>query len=180
MKKTSLLLCLLMLNTIAHAESSVIYKWIDSNGDVHFSDRPHSGAEALALPKAQTYSAPTSTPKPDKEIPSELMEPVANYDKVEIVQPDDQVTIRNPQGYVSILASVNPNLKKGDKLQLMFDGAPIGSPQSASVFSLRDINRGSHTLAVAVVQPNGKILKMSDTITIFMMQSRQNMIHNTP
>ncbi len=155
-----------------HAE---IYKWTDSTGNVHFSDKPHPGAEEIQLPKVQTYSTP-SVP-----VAAKTSEEITNvsgdtYEKINIVQPEDQATIRNTEGYVSIIAELQPALKKGDKIQIIFDGSPLGEPQATTVIALRDINRGSHTLAVQAVSPKGKALITSDPITIFMMPPRTNMI----
>lgn len=47
---------------ILHAE---IYQWTDSNGSVHFSDQPHSGAKEVNLPAIQ--SSPSSTGMPVQE-----------------------------------------------------------------------------------------------------------------
>ena len=42
-----------------------IYKWVDANGGVHFSDRPQSAqSEAMAVGQVQTVSMPTSTARP--------------------------------------------------------------------------------------------------------------------
>lgn len=156
-----------------------IYKWTDSSGDVHFSDKPHPGAEEIELPKVQTYSAPQvpvaeTTPEPITKAPPEA------YEKINIIQPEDQATIRNTEGYVSIIAELDPPLQKGDKIQIIFDGAALGKPQDTTVIALRDINRGSHTLAVQVVSPKGKVLNTSSTITIFMMQPRTGMGRGAP
>jgi len=154
-----------------HAE---IFKWTDSNGDVHFSDKPHPGAVEIELPKVQTYSAP-KVPVAEKSPEPITKAPVEAYEKISIVQPENQLTIRNTEGYVSIIVELEPALQKGDKIQLIFDGAPLGKPQPTTVIALRDINRGSHTIAAQVVSPKGKVLNTSSTITIFMMPPRTNM-----
>jgi Domain of unknown function (DUF4124) len=42
-----------------------IYKWVDANGGVHFSDRPLvAQSEAMAVGQVQTVSMPTSTARP--------------------------------------------------------------------------------------------------------------------
>ena len=169
----------LAISSLQADQSPQIYKWTDSNGNVNFSDKPHAGAEEIALPKVQTYSTPKiSVPEPSSEPVTDAEAPV--YHKISIVQPVDQTTIRNPQGYVSILIELKPKLKRGDKLQIILDGAPLNKPQATTVFALQDINRGSHTLAAQVVDAQGKILNTSDTISFFMQQPRAGMGTRSP
>lgn len=156
-----------------------IYKWTDSSGNIHFSDSPHPGAEQLKLPKIQTYSAPV-VPASDKTPDLQAEPEITGYEKINILQPQDQLTIRNTQGYVSIVTELDPMLKKGDKLQVIFDGSPVGKPQESSVIALRDINRGSHTIAIQALDKEGKVLITSDTITIFMMPPRVGMGKGAP
>ncbi len=73
-----------------------------------------------------------------------------------------------------------PKLRPGDLLQLMFDNKPLGPPRKTTVFALKDINRGSHTLAAKIVDSKGNVLATSDTITIFMQQPRVGMGANAP
>jgi len=40
------------------AVSATVYRWVDENGVVHFSDQPHENAEKVQLKAPQTYSAP--------------------------------------------------------------------------------------------------------------------------
>lgn len=173
MKKYWKLFVIFFVTTVAQAQ---IYKWTDSSGNVHFSDKPQPGAQEIKLPPTQTYSPPPQVPieqvtnptKPDNG-------DGVGYDEISIVQPEDQSTIRNTEGYVSIIADLKPALRKGDTIQVLFDGSPLGKPQTTTVIALRDINRGSHTLAVQALSPKGKVLITSSTITIFMMQPRVNM-----
>ena len=44
-----LMLCVLLVTRAAAAE---IYRWVDENGEVHFSDRPRPGASTVRVPKA--------------------------------------------------------------------------------------------------------------------------------
>lgn len=160
---------------IAYAD---IYKWIDDQGVVNFSDTPHPGAEKVELPEAQTFSPPTPgspaserlSPEPNSQAKGHM------YTKVVITQPDNEATIRNNQGFIAITVQVEPDLFPGDKLQLIFDGTPLGEPQNNTSFQLNGVNRGSHTLAVQIVDAGGEVIDTSDSITIFMFRPRVGMV----
>ena len=161
------------------AQTPQIYKWTDSNGNVTFSDKPHEGAEEIVLPKVQTYSSP-KIPNTEHSFQPASQTEEQPYDRITIVQPDDQETIRNPQGYVSVIVDLKPKLRRGDNLQLLFDGSVVESPAPTTVFALQDIVRGSHTIAAQVLDAKGKVLNTSNTITIFMQQPRAGMGTRSP
>ena len=52
LKKTLILCFILPLASYAD-----IYKWVDKDGNTHFSDKGQLGAEKLVLPPIQLYSA---------------------------------------------------------------------------------------------------------------------------
>ncbi len=109
---------LILLTCASYAQ---VYTWTDSQGVVHFSDTPHPGAEKIQIPETQTFSP--STPTPKQEIApanrNNLDDSGHSYTKVAIREPENQATIRNPQGYVVVSVEVEPQLSEGDKLQLI-------------------------------------------------------------
>lgn len=170
-----LILSLLIVN-ISNAD---IYKWTAPNGSVHFSDTPQPGAEKITLPTTQTYAP--AIPKYDAsqaETDDNTNDETMREYTIKITQPQASATLRNNQGYVSIVAEIKPTLKKGDKIQLIFDGQPLGLPQQNSSFALNDVNRGSHTVALQVVDADGKTISTSDTVMFFVHRARVGMVHH--
>jgi len=166
-----ILIILLIISGTLNAE---VYKWTDASGDVHFSDKPHPGAEKIDLPEVQMYSTPPIPPSiPDNKQAENDSQSV--YKNLAIMQPQDQATIRNNEGHLSLIAQASPGLKPGDKFQLLYDGTTLGEPQIAPVFTLKDINRGSHTLVVQIINAEGKVLISSQSTTIFMHRPRVGM-----
>ncbi len=153
-----------------------IYKWVDSNGTVHFTDSPHKGARPVELGPMQTYTPPPPPPPPapGTKLPADNNGTHA-YKSVSISQPADQATIRNNNGYVPVLVETNPELQQGDGLQLIYDGNPLGKPQVAKVFMLNEVYRGTHTVAVQIVDADGKEILTSDQVTFFMHRPRVGM-----
>jgi len=43
--------------------SARVYKWTDADGNIHFGDRPHAGAETVQLDHVDEGAAPTGTPR---------------------------------------------------------------------------------------------------------------------
>lgn len=164
MKTNYLLIGLLAVTTSLQAD---IYKWTDSDGNVHFSDKQHQDAEIIKLPPIQVYS-----PQPQNEQPAQNsnQNPVRaiEYSSIQFNQPVDQATIWSNQGNFPINLDIEPELAPNDTLQLLLDGEPIGKPQNSTSFQLTGVNRGSHTLQAQILNAQGEVLKSSETITIFL------------
>ncbi len=171
MQKTGIVIVSLLMSLAAYAQ---IYRWVDSNGNVHFSDRPHKGAEKIELPEVQTFSPP---PVPESKPPAEEDDTDASsyYTSVKITQPESEATLRDNQGMVSVLVNLQPNLRVGDSLQLLYDGNPLGSPQTTTAFILNNVYRGSHTVSVQVLDSKGNVVTQSESITFFMHRPRVGM-----
>lgn len=158
-----------------------VYKWTDSQGVVHFSDKPHEGAVKLKIQDTQTFKPPVSQTggEPTNKEEESTQGEDHKYTKIEIVQPTNEATIRNNQGFVVVAVHLEPDLSPGDNLQMVFDGAPLGDPQPNLLFQLNGIYRGTHTMAVQVLNANGDVLGTSDPITIYMHRPRVGMVKGT-
>ena len=158
---------------------SQIYKWTDSSGHVHFSDEPHPGAQSVDLPPPQTFSSPPIQKKTTSTTSDEDKDQESIDYKIQIVQPEPQATIRNNQGYVPIVVQTKPELKGGAKLQVMYDGQPLGKPSTSTTFTLRDVYRGSHTVSAKVIGANGKEISQAEPVTFYMHRPRTGMVPQT-
>lgn len=168
-----LLLAMLLLTSAVHAD---IYKWTDTNGVVHFSDKPAPGAQSVHLPPSQSISIEKLAP-PLMEDP--ISEHHGGYEKIRVVQPDNEATIRDNQGSVPVIINVEPALQPDDKIQLVVDGASMGSPNHTVLFELNNLNRGAHTIAAELLDASGKVLLTSDVVTIYMQRPRVGMVPET-
>lgn len=159
--------------TASYAE---VYTWTDSNGVVHFSDRPASGAKRVELPAVQSYtSPPASTLLPTPKLgPTEATQPVG-YDSLQIVDPPPNTTFRNVDGNVSVSVNIRPDLHEGDRIQLLLDGTVLGQPQRETAFLLTDLDRGEHQIVAQVVNGQGSVMKSSEPLSLYMMQPRVGM-----
>lgn len=151
-----LLICFLpMLPAVAE-----VYRSVNEKGEVIYTDKPSPGAEQIEVDEVQTIDAPAEqdfeyTP-PQKEQPQ-------RYTKLEITSPANDADIRENTGNVTVNVSLEPALHAGDQLVLYMDGAKV-SEGTGSQFNLTNLDRGTHSLSVAVVDASGKELKRSKSI----------------
>ena len=139
-----------------------VYRFVDEQGNVIYSDTPVPGAEKIRIDEVQTID-PGEVPQfvytpPPTEVPA--------YTKLEIVSPENDSVIRSHEGTVTISASVEPvlNLRVGHHLVLYLDGnegASANSPQ----FNLSDVESGSHSASVAIVDKDGTEIMHSPSVS---------------
>lgn len=173
MKQLILALSIIMGLCVSYA--GPVYKWVDSDGNFHYSDTPRPGAEKIEISEPQTYSPPSPKVTAPADSGANTAENKHVYTQIEILEPANEATIRNNQGSVDVTVKVEPDLFPGDKVQLKFDGSPLGEPQTNLKFRLSGIYRGSHNISAEVVDAQGNELLSSDSITIFMFRPRVGM-----
>jgi hypothetical protein len=160
-----------LLPLVAVAE---IYKYVDSNGVVRYTDKPPSkNAKPMELPTLQTYTGAegsNSENADENELDSILLPTTASYTGIELTSPGaDQVfSTGNPQ--ITASAQVDPGLQAGHRVVFLVDGLPFPAPPGESSTQLTGLNRGSHTLQAVVMDSRDSIQVQSEPINFQMNQ----------
>jgi len=162
-------LCLLFAVHAALAEG--VWKWVDKNGVPHYSDQPTPGAVRVDL-NVQTYDSAAATIPPGARPtqPKPAAAPVP-YQLIEIWKPGNDQAIVGSGGEVSVAVRVEPEVQAGHSLRLELNGARVSEPSStATTFELKNIPRGTHTLAASVVTGAGQTLIQATPVTFHVLQ----------
>ncbi len=157
---------LLLLALVPALTMADVYRWVDADGTVHFTDTPREGAERVHVPPPQTYTAPKLPPvTPRVEEP----EPPVEYTRFELIAPEPDATIRDNTGALTASFALDPKLKanKGHRLVVLLDGKSVQKSKSVTV-NLDNVERGEHSLQGQVVDGRGKVLMSSQAITVYM------------
>ena len=172
------LIPLIALLFITPTLADEIYKWVDENGQMHFSDVPRDGATELDIAPAQTFSVPsapavaastnvTATVASSKE--------VVRYESMEIVSPATEETIWNTGGEVTVSVALEPGLQTGHQIRLYIDGKPLPNLQpNSSSLQISEVFRGEHQLRAEVRDQNGDVLITAQPTTFFYQQTSVN------
>lgn len=128
----------------------------DAQGNTVFTDRPTSEqASPVEISPASVYEAPLTPPPPRKSSPEKSAS--TRYQSVEIIRPADDEPVRANDGRLTVDISVNPKLQPKHMLELHMDGSKVAETQS-SRFELQNIDRGTHSLQVHIVDARGRTL----------------------
>ncbi len=152
--------------------SAAIYKWVDPQGNIIYSDKPRPGAEEVKIPEAQTYPAPPPPPAPSPAL-SPQPQVFTDYQKVEITSPANYEAVRENAGNVSVTVSLTPDLQLGlgHKLVLLVDGPQSFQAESTSPqFQFTNLDRGTYTLRAVVVDSKGKEIARSEPSTFHLLR----------
>lgn len=165
MQKTWSLLLFLVFPCVV---SSAVYKWVDQTGEVHYSDQRMPGAEKIELPKSSIYTPPAAQKQVTGRSTGGATASAVAYESLSISGPGDEETIHSNEQHVNVAISVQPALNEGDRFRLFLDGTVVSGEHTNSQITLQNVERGTHTLQVAVVDQAGKELIRSAAVTFFL------------
>ena len=170
------LILLSLLSTVASGQSA--YTWVDENGQTHYSDRPAPGSALVELETAQGFTAPQPA-IPEAAAPQAEIDPAAAYTAFDILQPQQQETLWNVAGNVSVSVDIAPVLQPGHHVGVYLDGELTDLDTTASQFQLTDVVRGQHTLQAVILDNEGSDVLRSLAVT-FMVQQTSLLNPNNP
>lgn len=147
----------LLLCAALTAGAADIWRWKDADGVVHYSDTPIPGAERVVVsgstPRAETPAAPPAV----SEAPAEAPPPQAvRYSRCAVTQPanDESFFAVNT---VSASVVIEPYLQSGHRIEVLLNGEPHEEwPPEGTTYTFTGLYRGSYTLAVRVLDANGR------------------------
>jgi len=159
------------------AAAEEMWRWVDEEGVVHYSDRPHPGAERVVLESAQSYKPPalpsrTAGQPGEAEGEAEGNGDGTAYTELRVVSPEPEETLWNIGGELEVQLSISPRLAQGHRLRVYLDGSRVEeAPEGRTRFTLGEVFRGEHTLRAAVVDQDGQEVVSSDPVVFYVQQA---------
>ena len=168
------LIVVLLALTIATSTSAAVYKWVQPDGTVIYSDRaPSENTAPSELPELQEIKLPPP-PRPSPDNPptdTESAQPARQaYTKFEITEPANNSTFRDNAGQVTVKLDLAPSLQEGDMVTILLDGKEIGQGKS-NALSLTNVDRGTHTLRAEVKNAQGATVISASPITFTLQRA---------
>ncbi|MCY1354062.1 hypothetical protein D9M69_404210 [compost metagenome] len=163
------LFCLL-LGVIAPVTQAEVYTYLDAEGNRVFTDRPRAGnAERIQLAPTNAMGAPRpSAPAPIQSTPAAP----PSYQLLRILVPEPDATVQNgSSGDLIVTATSEPGLQPGHTYRLLLDGQPAGEPSRSPVFPLTNLDRGTHQLAVEILDGGGRTLEKTPSQPVHILRT---------
>lgn len=148
-----------------HPASAGIYKTVNSEGTVTYSDESNSSAENVKLAPLSIYSN-QGPPPPSSKPQAPSPDTAVSYTVLNINQPTNEATIWDNNGKVAVQITLKPKLAKDDQLQILIDGHAVATSSEALQFVFEGLDRGTHMLQAQIIR-NKKTIKTSPVITFY-------------
>jgi hypothetical protein len=169
----------LILGIVAFAGTAVaqdqIYRTVDANGNVVFTDVPpvnrqgQPDGKKVTVEPSNTYEPPEVT-APASGSTSSGSGASNYYSELAVVAPVEDATIRDNAGEVLIQAVVTPQLRSDHRMLLVMDGAPTEVEAVDGVFELSNLDRGTHTAGARIVNGDGVVQIESPAVTFHLLR----------
>jgi len=150
------------------AQGAVIYKWVDADGVVHYSDQETPGAEKIytsSPSRAGTVTARTApgTPAPKKPAGLELSQ-------FAITSPAKEQTFFGDE-VIGVNLTVSPPLKPTQVITWHLNGAQISDqPPDVTSFQLPHMDRGAYVIAATITDQKSGESQTTDNVTFYVRQ----------
>lgn len=141
-----------------------IYKHVDEQGNVSYSDSPQSqDARPMELPPINTQISETAGAG---ELPRAIKPGSEQADySIRIESPANDTTIPPGQSSVTITGRLEPSASFSARYELLFDGE-FNQSANSPVFTIDQLNRGTHSVAIRVIDEYGVNIATSQSIQI--------------
>ncbi len=168
-----LLLITAFLQTGAHAAQD-LYKIVDENGNVTYTDSPkgNNSAEKVDLRTTNTQPATKFTTPVKKN--TERSPNTSTQYSLSISSPANDTHLTPGQWDLTVTTSIEPALKKDHYIQLFDNNTAVSPTQKETTFTIQNIIRGSHKLQVKIVTKQGNTIKSSNAINVYVHRVNVN------
>lgn len=153
-----------LLTFSAATLSAEIYRVVDENGRVTYTDTPPENrrAEKVQLKEPNTVPPAVITNRgPAPETTEEESEAPADY-RLQITYPPDEFHVNPGMRNLNVQVAVEPQPDPAYRLQIVDNGQVIPGTTLDNI-----VVRGPHVLQARLVDPQGRIVSQSDPVKIF-------------
>jgi len=170
----SFILLTLDMPALMAAEGTTVYKSKDASGNAVFTDRGSAASEKIKVQDPITF--PAQVFEEEKPFDYQNMQSegeqshAATYAKLYISSPVDQQVIRDNAGNLTVEGIFPSRIAPEHQVRLLLDGS-FKAVFSGSTLALNNIDRGTHTLQLDIVDTkSGNVLIASPSVSFTIMR----------
>ena len=170
---TTLIITLAASLAMSGHVAAQLYKGVDAEGNVVYSDKPFENAETFTPPTLSVMDAPkVAKPEAAPETPEEEEKVETSYSRFTILSPSSGETIwNNPDLAVRMIIEPELATKEGHRIWLLMDGSPVVRHSGSPVINIGQVYRGTHTFEGQVRNQKGQILKRTSPVQVHIKQT---------
>jgi hypothetical protein len=181
MNKTYFLtLAVLFLALAAGPLTAQIYKVVDKDGNVTFTDQPPGdGSKPIKLQPISVIETPKYETKPKPKAEGEDGEPLSlrtlrkMYRDFAIVAPQSEESIWHPDAPITVAWSTGAQLQSGMKVSVSVDGK-LQASTTDRVIPVANLDRGEHTVTAELTNERNQKVATAEPIVFFVRRPGLN------
>lgn len=151
-------LFLLLTFALLSPAQAEVYTYTDADGNRVFTDRPKAGnAQRVEMAPTNSMAQPNAPRTPEALAETPIKPPA--YQMLRILVPEPDAVVNDGTGDVVVSANSEPALLPSHNYRLIVDGQASAQPSRSPVFPVQGLSRGTHQLAVEILDANGLILE---------------------
>lgn len=169
-----LILIALALAITAVPLAAQVYKTVDEDGNVTYTDQPpKDGSKPVDLPPISVIEAPIYEKAPEateegaeggKEMSLKYLR--KNYKDFAIVAPTSEESLWHPEGAISVAWNVGYKLQAGMQVSVFLDGE-LQATSTAQVIPVSGLDRGEHTVTAELKDAKNRRIATAAPVTFF-------------
>jgi Domain of unknown function (DUF4124) len=153
-------------------QAAVVYKWVDADGVVHFSDQPYPGAEKIYTSSSSAATAAGSAPSSaagSRQAPKGAAASALGFSEFSIASPVNDQTFFGDD-VIAVHLNLAPGLKPSQSIAWHLNGKQLEFPPDAMSFPLPHLDRGAYTLAATITDQETSAAQSSNSVTFYVRQ----------
>ncbi|AGH80191.1 hypothetical protein PCNPT3_01245 [Psychromonas sp. CNPT3] len=165
-----------LFSASVYASDTTIYKTIDAQGNVHFSDKANENNKPIEIKINNVFAVPnksevnTSQHIIEKKSFEKQKTKIIAY-QANINYPRNDMALRSNNGELKVQVKISPNMLSTQKLQLYIDGVKVGKAQHTTTITQQSVGRGTHLLQVYLIDKDKQILHKSPVIRMHLLRA---------
>jgi hypothetical protein len=170
--KTMRILILILLCMVAASASAKIFKHVDKDGNITYTDVPASTEDKAVQSQPMTTFKPPPISTSGTGNQADQKQTGTSYDSLRITSPENNAVIRANSGMITVDVQSLPGLdvEAGHRYVILVDGQPKQSSQSNQI-SVSDLSRGSHSFTAQIEDKDNKVLASSNAVQIDILRT---------
>jgi len=186
-----LILMAVSMSVASHAVLAQVYKTVDEEGRVTYTDQPPKDGSApiklapISVIEAPTYERPARVDKEaakgEESKRMSLRNLRQNYADFAIIAPQQEESVWNPEAPITVAWNTRFRLQQGMQVTIYIDGKQH-SKTTAQIIAVAQLDRGEHKVEAQLTDARNRKIATAEPVTFYIRRPGlyNNRAHQTP
>jgi len=150
-------------------QAAVIYRWVDADGVVHYSDQASPGAEKIVTSTSLAGTVTGARTSTGPQMPQQAAQKGLNYSDFTINAPVPDQSFFG-EDVVAVHLTLSPSLRPNQAITWHLNGKQLDTPPDEVSFTLPRLDRGAYVLTATITDQQTSESQNSNSVTFYVRQ----------